>query len=87
MTWQELIAFEPRLEDFNRAAVQSAKNGWYGWPQWFPGFSGFRQLVGPGARCAALQSWDIFDSAVAFLADRHRVERARLERQRGKRSA
>jgi hypothetical protein len=87
MNWQELIAFEPRLEDFSCAAVQSAKNGWYGWVEWFPHFSGFRQLVGLGTHCAALQNWEAFDTAVALLIDRHRVERARVERHRSKRSA
>jgi len=92
MIWSELVRLEPSLEDFARAAVQSAKNGWYGWPAWFPGFHGFHSLVGPHGRCEALATWAAFDTTVALLVDRHQVERARIERahqqgrlQRGKR--
>ena len=85
----EMISLEPRLDDFARGAVQSARNGWYGWPEWFPEFGGFRCLVGPTACCEALRTRDAFRQAVTLLTDRRQVERGRIERQerqqRGKR--
>ncbi len=93
-TLAELIEHEPKLEDFNRAAVQSARNNWPGWVEWFPSFSGFTSLVGPRARCEELATWAAYDQAVALLVDRHQVERDRIEQrqrqqqhrlQRGKR--
>lgn len=77
LTWDSLLAAEPALLDFERAAIEAAANKWWAWPRWFPMFRGFNDLVGVHAQCEALRSDAARQVAVAHLIGTFQAEWAR----------
>ena len=82
-TWKQLIALEPGLEDFAKAAVESARNGWYAWPEWFRVQATFNTLVGDRAQCDELRNDEAWQAAVRHLLVLHYDSRPKGRRRAG----